>query len=243
MAMRTRHQWLAVSGVCYAIRVMPRDTRTARDLHAFDGDGMVLCNPRDREAALRGETEGIATDDRSAVTCPACLKLLHQLVREERATGDAGDTDLEAKPHVSLPTGTAFVRVRAAASMVGAIREGDGLDPKLEQLQKRRLGTGRRKPDHGALRLAGQIFDCLRLSTVLSDTGLDDFDFVGVMPGGRNGQFIVEVACTDGSATFDPRAIEQALIEQRARIRAEVAHGVHRRKSPDLTFRVRPPGT
>lgn len=222
---------------------MPRDTRTNRDLHAFDGDGMVLCNPRDREAALRGETEGIATDDRSAVTCPACLKLLHQLVREERTTGDGGDAVAEAKPLVSLPTGTAFVRVRAAASMVGAIREGDGLDPKIEQLQNRRLGAGRRKPDHGVLRLAGQIFDCLRLSTVLSDTGLDDFDFMGVVPGGRNGHFIVEVGCTDGAATFDPRVIERTLVEQRARIRAEVAQSVHRRKSPDLTFRVRLPGS
>jgi hypothetical protein len=222
---------------------MPRDTRTTRDLHAFDGNGMILCNPRDREAALRGETEGIATDDRSAVTCPACLKLLHQLVRAERATGDVRGTDAEAKPQASLPAGTAFVRVRAAASMVGSIREGDGLDPKIEQLHKRRLGTGRRKSDHGVLRLAGQIFDCLRLSTVLSDIGLDDFDFVGVVPGGRNGQFIVEVACTNDTATFDPRAIEHTLVEHRTRLRVEVSHGVHRRKSPELTFRVRPAGS
>lgn len=38
---------------------------------------MVLCNPRDKEAAHRAEMEGIATDDRAAVTCRKCLALLH----------------------------------------------------------------------------------------------------------------------------------------------------------------------
>jgi hypothetical protein len=40
---------------------------------------MVVCNPRDKEAAHRAETEGIATDDRSAVTCAKCRALLYQL--------------------------------------------------------------------------------------------------------------------------------------------------------------------
>jgi hypothetical protein len=55
---------------------MGRDPRTRRDLHALDDDGMVLCNPRDREAAHRAEVEGIATTDRAAVTCKKCLALL-----------------------------------------------------------------------------------------------------------------------------------------------------------------------
>jgi hypothetical protein len=55
---------------------MPRDRRQKRDLHALDEDGMVLCNPRDREAAHRAEMEGIATADRAAVTCRKCLALL-----------------------------------------------------------------------------------------------------------------------------------------------------------------------
>jgi hypothetical protein len=49
------------------------DRRTKRDLHALDEDGMVLCNPRDREAAHRAEHEGIATDRLEAVTCRKCL--------------------------------------------------------------------------------------------------------------------------------------------------------------------------
>lgn len=54
---------------------MSRDKRTKRDKHALNEDGMVLCNPRDKEAAHRAQMEGIATDDRAAVTCRKCLRL------------------------------------------------------------------------------------------------------------------------------------------------------------------------
>jgi hypothetical protein len=54
------------------------DRRTHRDLHALDEDGMVTCNPRDREAAHRAEVEGIATADHAAVTCKKCLAILHR---------------------------------------------------------------------------------------------------------------------------------------------------------------------
>jgi hypothetical protein len=57
---------------------MPRDKRQKRDLHALTEDGMVLCNPRDKEAAHRAEMEGIATEDRAAVTCQKCLSLLYE---------------------------------------------------------------------------------------------------------------------------------------------------------------------
>jgi hypothetical protein len=55
---------------------MPRDRRTRRDRHALDANGMVLCNPRDREAVHRAEIEGIATTRAADVTCRKCLALL-----------------------------------------------------------------------------------------------------------------------------------------------------------------------
>ena len=58
---------------------MSRDKRRKRDLHGLDENGMVVCNPRDKEAAHRAEMEGIATDDRAAVTCRKCLSLLYEL--------------------------------------------------------------------------------------------------------------------------------------------------------------------
>ena len=62
---------------------MPKYKRQKRDLHALDDEGMVLCNPRDKEAAHRAQMEGIATEDRSAVTCRKCLSLLHKLDKAE----------------------------------------------------------------------------------------------------------------------------------------------------------------
>jgi len=55
---------------------MRRDPRERRDLHALDENGMVVCNPRDREAAHRAEVEGIATTRRDRVTCKKCLTIL-----------------------------------------------------------------------------------------------------------------------------------------------------------------------
>ena len=62
---------------------MSTDKRRKRDRHALDEHGMVLCNPRDREAAHRAQMEGIATDDRDAVTCTKCLSLLHRRDKAE----------------------------------------------------------------------------------------------------------------------------------------------------------------
>jgi hypothetical protein len=45
---------------------------------------MVLCNPRDKEAAHRAQMEGIATEDRAAVTCRQCLSLLYARDRARR---------------------------------------------------------------------------------------------------------------------------------------------------------------
>lgn len=63
---------------------MLKERRQKRDLHALNSDGMVACNPRDREAAHRAEVEGIVTDDYAAVTCRKCLSLLD---RRDKARG------------------------------------------------------------------------------------------------------------------------------------------------------------
>jgi len=71
---------------------MSQDKREKRDLHALSEDGMVLCNPRDREAAHRAQMEGIATEDREAVTCKKCLGLLYQIERQSRDVRREGDS-------------------------------------------------------------------------------------------------------------------------------------------------------
>ena len=58
--------------------------RQKRDLHALDENGMVLCNPRDNEAAHRADVEGIATPNPRAVTCRKCIDLLYEQERRTR---------------------------------------------------------------------------------------------------------------------------------------------------------------
>ena len=51
------------------------DRRAQRDTHALNDDGMVLCNPRDREAAHRADVGDIAVGEAETVTCKRCLAL------------------------------------------------------------------------------------------------------------------------------------------------------------------------
>ena len=74
---------IAFRRVFIGARPMSRDTRQKRDVHALDENGMVVCNPRDKEAAHRAEMEGIATDDRAAVTCRNCLSRIFKITKSE----------------------------------------------------------------------------------------------------------------------------------------------------------------
>ncbi len=56
-----------------------RAKRRMRDLHFLNEDGMVACNPRDREAAHRAEVEGIATANPQAVTCRNCWAVMRKM--------------------------------------------------------------------------------------------------------------------------------------------------------------------
>lgn len=52
------------------------DRRKKRDVHLLDEHGMVLCNPRDKEASHRAEMGDIATTDKpESATCRKCLQL------------------------------------------------------------------------------------------------------------------------------------------------------------------------
>ena len=45
-------------------------------MHALNEDGMLMCNARDKEAALRAQTEHIGTYEWKKVTCRKCLSLV-----------------------------------------------------------------------------------------------------------------------------------------------------------------------
>ena len=69
-----------------------RSKRARRDLHFLNADGMVACNPRDREAAHRAEMEEIATENIEAVTCQKCWKAIRTM-REQSRSDDALSDD------------------------------------------------------------------------------------------------------------------------------------------------------
>ncbi len=50
--------------------------RRIQMLHYLSEDGVVACNPRDREAAHRAEVEGFATRNARAVTYKKCQAVI-----------------------------------------------------------------------------------------------------------------------------------------------------------------------
>ena len=52
--------------------------RSKQDMHFLNTEGMVACNPRDREAAHRAEVENIATENINKVTCQKCWSVIRQ---------------------------------------------------------------------------------------------------------------------------------------------------------------------
>jgi hypothetical protein len=58
-----------------------RIKRQNQDVHYLNENGMVACNPRDREAAHRADVEGIATNNPKAVTCKKCFAVMRKAVR------------------------------------------------------------------------------------------------------------------------------------------------------------------
>jgi len=68
-----------------------RSKSSRRDIHFLNQDGMVACNPRDREAAHRAEMEGIATEDINAVTCKKCWNVILRMRNQNRSDNAPAD--------------------------------------------------------------------------------------------------------------------------------------------------------
>jgi len=66
-----------------------RRNRPKQDLHFLNEDGMVACNPRDREAAHRAAHQGIATGDPRAVTCKKCWDFIRRTGALKRSSGSS----------------------------------------------------------------------------------------------------------------------------------------------------------
>ena len=65
---------------------MIKDHRPKGDRHALTSDGVVLCNPRDKEAAHRAQIGDSHRQTRAAVTCRKCRERLCHGCRGRRNT-------------------------------------------------------------------------------------------------------------------------------------------------------------
>jgi ribosome-binding factor A len=108
---------------------------------------------------------------------------------------------------------------------------GDGLDPRLTRRGPEGRGVGRK-----ALQLCGQV--ARTLAAVLAESADDvlrDLAVEGVVPAPNSGRLLVTVS------PAEPSAADEAALRLEAahgRLRSEVAAAIHRRRAPDLVFRV-----
>jgi hypothetical protein len=110
---------------------------------------------------------------------------------------------------------------------------GDGLDPRLD-----RRGQDGRELGRKTLQLCGQVARTLRsLLPCCGDDVLRDMDVIGVTPAGA-GRLLVSIGRTPSAPPVASAVILDHLARAHGWLRNEVAASVHRRKAPDLVFRV-----
>ena len=122
-------------------------------------------------------------------------------------------------------------------SAASAIGPGDGLDPRLE-----RRGQDGRELGRKTLQLCGQV--ARTLASILpgcSDDVLRDLEVIAVTPAG-SGRLLVTVGRSPSATAVAGSIILDHLARAHGWLRTEAASAVHRRKAPDLVFRVVEPG-
>lgn len=124
---------------------------------------------------------------------------------------------------------------RSILSASADVGPGDGLDPRFDRPDE----PGKVK-NRKALQLCGQVAETLAL--VLADSGdavLQNLLVESVRPWPTSARVLVTVtpAIREG---FEDETVAAHVEAARSRLRGEVAAAVHRRKVPDLLFRIVP---
>ncbi|MGL6097055.1 MAG: ribosome-binding factor A [Fimbriiglobus sp.] len=115
----------------------------------------------------------------------------------------------------------------------------DGTDPRRFHDRRRSHRTGARGPGRKAMQLCGQVRDAVPgILAGLADEVLQTLTVVSVEPAPHAGRLMVTVAVPATAAPADRSAAEQHLARAAGLLRTEVAAAVHRRRAPELTFRV-----
>jgi ribosome-binding factor A len=125
--------------------------------------------------------------------------------------------------------------LRQLRSSCAEVGPDDGLDPR----------TAFRKPsgkvaNRKALQLCGQVARTLNyvLGGECADELLRSVLVESVQPAPDSSRLLVTVCPAASAATTDPAAVLDHLHRAAGRLRAEVACAIHRKRAPELTFRV-----
>src|SRR5712691_2071871 len=124
-------------------------------------------------------------------------------------------------------------RRRFDRPLCAALGSDDGIDPR-DWAKGDRAAVKNRK----ALQLCRQVEQTLHLALAgFGDLLLNDLLIVDVIPFPDSTRLLVTVRSATGTAT-EPMTILERVRQAAGLLRHEVAAGIHRRKTPDLVFRV-----
>jgi ribosome-binding factor A len=129
----------------------------------------------------------------------------------------------------------AFRRIprKVLLSVAAEIGPDDGLDPRLD-----RRGQDGRELGRKTLQLCGQV--ARTLMSVLpccGDDVLRDMEVIGVTPAGA-GRLLLTLGRLPSAPPVSSTVVLEHLGRAHGWLRNEVAAAVHRRKAPDLMFRI-----
>jgi ribosome-binding factor A len=110
----------------------------------------------------------------------------------------------------------------------------DGLDPRESRRSLSRKPGGRK-----AHQLCSQVGEALNyaFAAVCDDDVLRDLLVVAIQPAPDESRLLVSVGSALGTRC-DPALVTDHLQRAQGKLRAEVATSIHRKKVPDLSFRV-----
>jgi ribosome-binding factor A len=123
---------------------------------------------------------------------------------------------------------------RDMLSACSEIRPEDGLDPRMYFRPK-----AEKKPNRKALQLCSEVAKAVgfALSWEAGDQLLSSLVVESVVPAPDSGRLLITVSF-QGSGAVEPERLMERLQRVTGKLRAAVAESIHRRRVPELTFRV-----
>ncbi len=120
-------------------------------------------------------------------------------------------------------------------SSCGAIGPDDGIDPRTQSRPE-----SRKVPNRKALQLCGQVARTVAhvLAWECGDDRLQGLIVESVQPAPSSARLLVTLRFADPQPEISPAEVLAQLERASGLLRSEVAAAIHRRKAPELTFRL-----